>query len=41
MGTGIPHVRHGIVREKSGLFRPVASSKRVLFALRRFNRKKE
>jgi len=40
MGTRIPHVRHGIVREKSGTFRPVAFSKRMLFALRRFNRKR-
>ncbi len=38
MGTTIPHVRHGIVREKSGQFRPVAFLNGVLFALRRFNR---
>lgn len=40
MRSTIPHVRHGIVREKSGSFRPVVFPTGMLFALRRFNRKR-
>jgi small subunit ribosomal protein S2 len=40
MATGIPHVKLGIVREKSEWFRPVAHLQRALFASWGLNRKR-